>query len=65
MATMLERIEERVGRAFDAAREASDRTSELIEKTQDVAVISARQNPIIAIGAAFAFGLVVGAFWKR
>ena len=64
MATMMERIEQRLNDVADRAREVKDEASDLVEQTHDKVEASLKENPLKMLGIAVLIGFVLGAIYK-
>ena len=64
MATMMERIEQRLNDVADTAREVKEEASDLVEQTHDKVETSLKENPLKMLGIAVLIGFALGALYK-
>ena len=64
MATMMERIEQRLNAVADTAREVKEEASDLVEQTHDNVETSLKENPLKMLGIAVLIGFALGALYK-
>ena len=64
MATMMERIEQRLNAVADTAREVKEEASDLVEQTHDKVETSLKENPLKMLGIAVLIGFALGALYK-
>ena len=64
MATMMERIEQRLNDVADTAREVKEEASDLVEQTHDEVETSLKENPLKMLGIAVLIGFALGALYK-
>lgn len=64
MATMMERIEQRLNDVADTAREVKEEASDLVEQTDDNVETSLKENPLKMLGIAVLIGFALGALYK-
>ena len=64
MATMMERIEQRLNDVADTAREVKEEASDLVEQTHDNVETSLKENPLKMLGIAVLIGFALGALYK-
>ena len=64
MATMMERIEQRLNDVADTAREVKEEASDLVEQTHDNVETSLKENPLKMLGIAVLIGFDLGALYK-
>jgi ElaB/YqjD/DUF883 family membrane-anchored ribosome-binding protein len=64
MATMMERIEQRLSNVADTAREVKEEASDLVEQAHDNVETSLKKNPFKMLGVAVLIGFALGALYK-
>ena len=64
MATMMERIEQRLNDVADTAREVKEEASDVVEQTHDNVETSLKENPLKMLGIAVLIGFALGALYK-